>query len=186
MSETLISRESVEYLEILSDVFVELIRKASVGYEANSGDDITQSLVQCLQFIYLHGPSSIRKIATGLAITVPAVSQLVDRLVQKNLVIREHSEIDRRYARVSLTNEGSEVVRGARASRTTWLKAIMEKLPAEKRELLVDSLETFIETALETSGMVQEACVRCGIDHLAFCVVNKAHVATTGEPLGEY
>jgi DNA-binding MarR family transcriptional regulator len=186
MSKTILPRNSVEYLEILSEVFVELMRKATTAQDAQRDDDITPSLIQCLQYVYLHGPSSIRKIATGLGITVPAVSQLVDRLVQRGLVTREHNKEDRRYASVSLTDEGKQVVLDARTSRLAWLRTILDRIPEDKRATLVDSLEEFIHTALETTGRVDEACVRCGIDHLAFCVVNKVHISSTGEPLGEF
>jgi len=185
MSQTVLPRDSVEYLEILSDVFAELVRKEA-AQEDRSGSDITPSLVQCLEFIYLHGPSSIRKIASGLSITVPAASQLVERLVRKDLVTREHAREDRRLARVDLTEGGRRVVRRARSARATWLREILAQMPAERRAALVDSLEEFIRSALEARGNVDEACVRCGIDHLAFCIVNRAHISATGEPIERF
>lgn len=186
MSNTMLPKDSVEYLEILSGIFAELVRKSASARESQNSDDITPSLIQCLQHIYLHGPSSIRGIATGLSITFPAVSQLVDRLVKKGLVTREEGKEDRRFASVNLTDEGRATVLEARASRSKWLRDILDKMPGEKREALVDNLEEFIRIALETTGNIEEACVRCGIDHLAFCVVNKAKISKTGEPLGEY
>lgn len=186
MSQTTVPRESTEYLEILSDVFAELIRKAATTYETHGPGEITPSLAQCLQYIYLHGPSPIRKIAAGLSVSDPAASQLVDRLVQRNLVTREHSKEDRRLARISLTDEGLTLVEEARAARIQWLREILDKMPAERRSNLVDTLEEFIKLALEARGQVDEACVRCGIDHLAFCVVSRVHAQATGEPLEDY
>ena len=181
----MVPRNSVEYLEILSSVFAELVRKEAV-HEVRSADDVTPSLVQCLQYIYLHGPSSIRRIAAGLSITVPAASQLVDRLVQKNLVTREHRPEDRRFAKVDLTDSGRTLVGEARAARMAWLREIAAKMPEDRRAALVNSLEEFIRAALEARGNVDEACVRCGIDHLAFCVVNKVRMSAAGEPVVEF
>ncbi|HPP73845.1 MAG TPA: MarR family transcriptional regulator [Armatimonadota bacterium] len=186
MNETTLSRESIEYLEILSSVFAEIVRKEAASCESNSDSSITPSLVQCLQYIYLHGPSPVRKIATGLAITVPAASQLVERLVRKGLVNREHNKQDRRFASVSLTEEGIAVVQHARSARTAWLREVLNKMPEDKRRELVDTLEEFIKLILESSGNVDEACMRCGIDHLAFCIVNKVSVETTGKPMIEF
>lgn len=186
MSSTILPKDSVEYLEILSGVFVELVRKAASTRESHGSDDITPSLIQCLQHIYLHGPSSIRRIATGLSITFPAASQLVERLVRKGLVTREEGKEDRRFANVNLTDEGRSAVMEARASRSKWLRDILDKMPEERREALVDNLEEFIRIALETTGSIEEACIRCGINHVAFCVVNKAKISKTGEPLGEF
>lgn len=182
MEQSTLPRESVEYLEILSDVFAELVNKVEDGNGRENGD-ITPSLAQCLEFLYLHGASPIRRIASGLSITVPAVSQLVERLVLKNMVTREHNQEDRRLARVELTTEGREWIVRARSSRMEWLRDILGRMSESRRQSLVDSLEEFIRIALETSGHVDEACVRCGIDHLAFCVVNKAHQRATGEQM---
>ncbi|MEN6519793.1 MAG: MarR family transcriptional regulator [Armatimonadota bacterium] len=186
MNKNTLSKNSVEYLEILSAIFAELVRKAASAREPEASEDITPSLIQCLQHIYLHGPSSIRKIATGLSITFSAASQLVERLVRKGLATREESKKDRRFASVNLTDEGRSVVMEARAARSRWLRDIFDKIPDDRRETLVDNLEEFILLALETRESIEEACVMCGIDHLAFCVVNRASISKTGEPLGEY
>jgi DNA-binding MarR family transcriptional regulator len=186
MSQITLPRDSAEYLEILSDVFAEIVRKAAAARENHGAGEVTHSLAQCLGYIYLHGPSSIRKIAAGLSITVPAASQLVDRLVHKGLVVREHSREDRRLARVDLTDEGRAVVADARSARMAWLREILDRMSPERRSALVDSLEEFIRIALEAGGHVDEACVRCGIDHLAFCIVGRTHATTTGEPLEEF
>jgi DNA-binding MarR family transcriptional regulator len=186
MSQTLLPRESVEYLEILSEVFADIVRRATSGREAGGSGEVTHSLAQCLQYVYLHGPSSIRKVAAGLSITVPAASQLVDRLVQKNLVTREHSQEDRRLARVELTEEGRASVMQTRSARFGWLGEILDKLDEDRREALVDSLEEFIRAALESTGQFDEACARCGIDHLAFCVVSTSRTAATGSPIEKF
>lgn len=183
---TLVPRDSVDYLEILLEVFAEIVRRTTTGQENHAVGDITPSLVQCLQYIYLHGPSPIHRIATGMSMTLPGASQLVERLVQKRLVSRVHNPEDRRLARVELTDEGKAVVIEARSARSARLREVLDKMPAGQREALVNSLEKFIRLALESSGQVDEACARCGIDHLAFCVVNQAHVDSTGEPMEEF
>ncbi|MEN6372348.1 MAG: MarR family transcriptional regulator [Armatimonadota bacterium] len=186
MSKNTLSKNSVEYLEILSGIFAEMLRNAASARGLQVSEDITTSLIQCLQHIYLHGPSSIRKIATGLSITFPAASQLVERLVRKGLVTRDKGKTDRRVASVNLTDDGRSIVTKARAARSRWLRDIFDKMPDDRRETLVDNLEEFVLLALETSESVEDACIRCGIDHVAFCVVNKANISKTGEPLGEY
>lgn len=185
MEQAALTRESVEYLKILADVFAELVTKVTEE-DGRANGDVTPSLAQCLEYLYLHGPSPIRKIALGLSISVPAVSQLVERLVGKELVTREHSEDDRRLARVELTDVGRKWIVQARLSRMEWLRAILGMMTDERRSSLVDSLEEFIKLALETNGHVDEACARCGIDHLAFCVVGQAHQRVTGEPMEKY
>ena len=186
MPQTLLARESAEYVEILSEVFAEIVRKSTIPSESTASADVTQSLVQCLQYVYLHGLSPVGKIASGLDVSIPAASQLVDRLVQKSLVSRQHSDKDRRLARVELTDKGRRIVLENRDARLKWLRDILMRMPENNRKALVDSVECFIQAALETTGNFGEACVRCGIDHLAFCVVNKSCKEATGKSMQEY
>jgi DNA-binding MarR family transcriptional regulator len=186
MAQTLVPRESAEYFEILSEIFADFVHKSAPAHESNGSGDITPSLVQCLQYIYQHGPSSIRRIASGLSVSLPAASQLVDRLVQKELVTREHSLEDRRLAKVDLTKAGRQIVLGTRKARSEWLHDILDKMPEENKKALVKGLEEFVEVALESTGHFEEACAHCGIDHLAFCIVSKVRAATTGKPMEEF
>jgi hypothetical protein len=117
---------------------------------------------------------------------MPAASQLVERLVRRELVTRQESDKDRRSARVELTGAGRELVARAREEREEWFRNIWEKLPSDSRTRLVECLEEFISVALTTEQDVDKACVKCGIEHLAFCILNKAHVAATGEPVESY
>lgn len=184
MSDSTLPRESADYLEILTDVFSEVIDEQSCKSE--SSDDITPSLAQCLQFVFLHGQSPIGKIAAGLSITVPAASQLVDRLVQKQLVLREIRSEDRRQSYVTLTDAGKSFAEHNKAARTDWFKSIMAGMSDDKRASLVDGLEEFIRVAIEKGSDAECACVRCGIEHVAFCVVSKAHLDTTGEQMKDF
>jgi DNA-binding MarR family transcriptional regulator len=188
MSPDTVERDSEDYLELLAEVFSEIVQKGAENrYVAKASDgEVTHALMQCLQYIYLHGPCSIRRIAEGLSVSVPASSQLVDRLAHRELVSRHESEEDRRLTRVELTDAGRDVVRQARSERGEWFKQVCERLPRERRSALMEGLEEFILLAATTEQDVEKACVKCGIDHLAFCVLNRAHVAAVGKPLENY
>ena len=130
-----IARDSTEYVEIIAEVFVEAVRKAtrsSMGCECG-GEEITPALIECLQYVFLHGAPSIREIANGLEISLSAASQLVERLVKKELVTRREDEADRRLTKVELTDAGREVVRQMRDRRSKWFESIVSAMP-EARE----------------------------------------------------
>jgi len=181
-----LQRDSVEYIELLADVFAEIVQKGKENKHAAEAADVTPALMQCLQFVYLHGPCSVRRIAQGLSISVPAGSQLVERLVRRGLVTRQENDEDRRLSRIDLTDTGRENVKRARAERGEWFRTVIDRLPANKRCVLVDSLEEFVYLALDTGEDVEKACIRCGIDHLAFCVLNRAHRDAVGTPIEDY
>ena len=77
-----VSRDSSEYAEILAEIFIETMGK-STERQTCSDADITPALMECLQYVYLHGPSPVHQIASGLEMTISGASQLVDRLVKK-------------------------------------------------------------------------------------------------------
>jgi DNA-binding MarR family transcriptional regulator len=181
----MVRRDSVEYLDILSQVFTGLTRRMPDQRTLES-EGITPALSQCLEFVYLHGPSTIGKIADGLSISLPAASQLVDRLVKKGLVTRETSIEDRRRARAWLTDRGRLVIMRVRSTRSLWLRHVLDRMPEDRRKMLIDNLEEFIRLAIEVNGSAGDACVHCGIGHLAFCIVNKTHISAAGEPLEEF
>ena len=110
----------------------------------------------------------------------------MDRLVRKSLANRGEMANDRRLAAVDLTGHGRDLISEARQEKTDWIQSILSAMSLEQRHALVESLEDFIQLALLAEKDIESACVRCGIEHVAFCVLNRAHVAATGEQIKDY
>jgi len=170
-----LSRDSAEYVEIIAEVFVETVRKAAVDAMCSEygKEDITPALMECLQYLYLHGPSSIRDIASGLEVTLSAASQLVDRLVKKGLASRRENEKDRRLTMVEISDAGADRVSRMRERRYKWFESMINAMPEGKRRSFLDGLEGFLKVALTAEKNIDRACVRCGIQHMPFCVIDK-------------
>ena len=166
-----ISRDSAEYAEILAEIFVETVGKSAGKVDHDA--EITPALMECLQYVYLHGPSPIREIAGGLEVSLSAGSQLVERLVKKNLVTRRDSEEDRRSTKVELTEAGCDAVILMRKRKSEWFEGILQSMPHSQRKAFREGLESFLRIALASGDNVDRACVRCGMEHVSFCVVNK-------------
>lgn len=170
-----LSRDSIEYAEIVAEVFVETVRKYASEAMCceHENEEITRSLMECLQYVYLHGPSPIRQIAGGLEMTLSAASQLVDRLVKKELVTRRENETDRRLIAVELTPAGHDIVKQMRKRRSDWFESVLGVMNEDKRKALLESLEGFLSIALANDDNIDHACVRCGMEHVSFCVIHK-------------
>lgn len=168
------SRDSAEYAEMVAEVFIETVAKSAEKVMCCENDpDITPALMECLQYIFLHGPSPIRKIADGLEISLSAASQLVERLVKKNLVTRRENEQDRRLTEVQLTESGQDAVQQMRGKKSEWFDSILNAMSKEDRLAFRDGLEGFLKVALANVDNVDRACVRCGMEHASYCVVDK-------------
>ncbi|QZY51111.1 MarR family winged helix-turn-helix transcriptional regulator [Leucobacter tenebrionis] len=57
------------------------------------------------------GPMRLCQIQDGVLLSQPALSRMIDRLVERGLLHRESDPDDRRAVRISLTEEGSRVQR---------------------------------------------------------------------------
>src|SRR5665213_814565 len=64
-----------------------------------------------LYLLFYHQEASVKQAADFLGITKSAVSQLADPLVAKEYVSRRNDPKDRRIVRLSLTADGSQVLR---------------------------------------------------------------------------
>ncbi len=168
-------KESAEYAEILADLVVEILNKSAEDAlsDSNIPQDLTRSLVECLQYVFLHGDSSLKQISYGLGISIPAASQLVDRLVRKSLVERKEAELDRRSMLVQITESGIANIKNIREKRTQWFHGVLEKMSVSDRESLTNGLEGFIEGATEDSDDLERSCAKCGMKHVNFCILNK-------------
>ncbi len=175
MQELETTRESPEYAEMIADVFVEAVRKATAAAMCceHGEEEITPSLMQCMQYVFLRGPSPMREIAAGLEVSLSAVSQLVDRLVRKGLMTRQENQLDRRLAQVGLTPSGESLVRQMRERRSEWFESIAGAMPDEKRQAFLEGIEGFLRIALAREGNIDRACVRCGMEHTPLCVISE-------------
>jgi DNA-binding MarR family transcriptional regulator len=73
-------------------------------------------------------------------VAAPTMSRIVASLVESGLVLREPDPADRRAWLVKATEEGERIVSGVRSTRVQELGRRLERLPAEKRELLVSAI----------------------------------------------
>jgi DNA-binding MarR family transcriptional regulator len=55
-----------------------------------------------------HGPTRMRDVADGLAVSTPTATGIVDRLVSAGLVARNDDPLDRRIVACCLTDEGEK------------------------------------------------------------------------------
>ncbi len=178
--------DSSEYAEILAELFVEAVQKSEEKGIAAACPELTPSLLACLELVCVSGSCSVRNVAQGLDISLSAASQLVDRLVKKNLATRRENESDRRVIEVELSDEGIETVKRIRVRRSQWFASVARRMSAEKRKAFVEGMEEFLLHAVEGSNDVNKACAMCGRKHVAFCVVNRirGEIDSTVETVG--
>jgi DNA-binding MarR family transcriptional regulator len=89
-----------------------------------------------LLFLAEDGPRHVSAVAAHLGLSMPAVSHLVERLVQAGFLRRWEDHEDRRLRRVELTSDGRSLVEKIEDARTREFDEAFEGLsPAVRRKL---------------------------------------------------
>jgi DNA-binding MarR family transcriptional regulator len=77
---------------------------------------------------------TVGELAEGAGVAAPTATRMLDCLARDGLVVRRHSETDRRAVLVSLTAEGTETVDTAHARAEEWRSRIFDSLEPAERE----------------------------------------------------
>jgi DNA-binding MarR family transcriptional regulator len=83
---------------------------------------------------------SLSDTADFIGLSLPAMSRLVDGLVDKGLMKRRASDNDRRHLRLSLTPAGQTALRGARAQAQAKLAEVVTQLDTTQHSALIDTM----------------------------------------------
>jgi len=101
--------------------------------------DLTMSQAQALRLL-ASAPISTGALAGKLGISAPAVSQLTDRLIRKELIERRAAERDRRSVTVELSVTGRRLVDGFRRRRNEVFEHALLKLSDADRDEVIGAL----------------------------------------------
>ncbi|MBB6671229.1 MarR family transcriptional regulator [Cohnella nanjingensis] len=85
------------------------MNKIVVGYAKMLDKDLTAPQFYIIQILAAEGSRNCSELAAALDITLPAVTNLSNKLVRKGYVERLASESDRRSVYLRLTDEGRQV-----------------------------------------------------------------------------
>jgi len=95
---------------------------------------------------------SVGDIAHGVGISMPAASELVDRLVEAGLVERLHDPADRRRVLLHLTQRARAFTEEMTALRRCQLSDALAQMTPAERPVLIRSLEALLAALQRTSG----------------------------------
>ena len=94
-----------------------------------------------LEFIGNSQDIIMRDIADFLKASVSTVTGIVDKLVNKELVLRHYSQEDRRIINIALSTKGDEMFRLYRDQKTKMCNAILSALDEREQDRLIELFE---------------------------------------------
>lgn len=93
---------------------------------------------------------SVNDISRFLSISPPAVSQLVDKLVQMKLVERKENPDDRRQKSHYLTSKGKKLLNKKHQYSHQWVEDLITEIPEEEKESLTSALSLLNRCLMQT------------------------------------
>jgi DNA-binding MarR family transcriptional regulator len=118
-------KDSLDAASAFYDILVQVNRLILFPPDTSSPlNDLPVSQVRCLNAVGGDEGRKMQEIAARLHIKLPAMSQMVDRLVRKGLMERRPDPTDRRVARLHLTPRAVHIIAEARQIRVEHLHRI--------------------------------------------------------------
>jgi DNA-binding MarR family transcriptional regulator len=143
--------------ELAGNLGAVLERLVALIRSLNTDNPMSRTASGTLATLERSGPSRLTALATREGVTQPAMTQLVSRLEDNGLVRREPDPSDGRVVRVVITDEGLALMTRRRAERAGRLASLLDQLPLDQRQVLIDSLPAL--SALADTHLAAPAAV---------------------------
>jgi DNA-binding MarR family transcriptional regulator len=110
-------------------------------------NDLSMSHIGALIHLYHVGKSGVTELGNHLDVTSAAASQMLERLVQQELILRSEDPDDRRVKQIVLTERGNRLIEDALRARQSWLDDLTETLTDAEKKTIKVALEILIDRA---------------------------------------
>ena len=146
--------DDVFYQEMLN-WFAALDRQSLADFHHFTRDaGLTMLQMHLLMYLHSHGACEMTILVDATLTSKAAVSQMVDRLVQQQLVERAEAPTDRRVKLVTLTRKGKRIVDASMHARQGWLERASALLTPQQKLQVANALHTLAEATTRAEGDV--------------------------------
>jgi DNA-binding MarR family transcriptional regulator len=116
---------------------------------------LSMSHIGALFHIHREGRCGVTELGNHLGVTSPAASQMLERLVQQELILRTEDPKDRRGKRIVLTDKGNRVLEDGILARQSWLDDLSETLSDGEKETIMLGLNILIDKVKNLSQPIE-------------------------------
>ena len=131
----------------LQEQMIALVRAFGLhqGDRTPCGKPVSVAEAHTLLELSRHGPLSQRDLAAWLRLEKSTVSRLVAQLEQREWLVRERSEDDKRVLLLALTPEGRRIAGELAEARRARFARLLAALPEKEREPVLRALVVLVE-----------------------------------------
>lgn len=107
--------------------------------------DLTMPQLKLVLLLYLNGPSRMSEIASALDVSLATATGVADRLVERNIVLRESHPDDRRVVLCCLSEKGEELIGGLWHLARERVRELLGMVDPAKLVLVTEVLEALLK-----------------------------------------
>lgn len=127
------------------DVFMNRSMRSWHLFAKSTGLSMPQFSI--LMQLHHKGACGMSEVSERFEITPAAASQLVDKLVQSGLIVREEDPNDRRARLLNLTDKGRQLIQLGIEERYRWVDELADKLTPDEKTKISEALVALTEAA---------------------------------------
>jgi DNA-binding MarR family transcriptional regulator len=117
--------------------------------------DMTMPQLKVILLLFLNGPSRMSVIASELGVSLATATGVVDRLVERNIVLREGDPEDRRVVLCRLSDKGEKLISGLWHLSRERAKELLKAIAMPQLLLVKEAVETLLKAGETMEGDLQ-------------------------------
>jgi len=139
-------------LKTWTEIFMRRSMHNFIRYAKESG--LSMSQIGALFRIH-RGTRGVSDLGDHLDITKAAASQMLERMVQQNLILRTEDPHDRRSKQIVLTEKGCQTLQESMDARQEWLNDLAKNFSSSEKEQIISALNLLIEKAKQIESLTE-------------------------------
>ena len=128
-----------------------------------------------LKMLSNSSPFNLSDLAKILSVSNAAIGKNIDKLVQYKLVRKRFRKKDRRTAKVSITQEGQEIVENYNDLKIEKQVKVFKKFSKKDKENFINYLKSFVKNTLHEDMDTDILCLQCNGSCGENCIVKEAN-----------
>lgn len=135
---TLSIEEKVSELMIQVHEIVRRYRSRQRDFVKEADSGLNHREIETLFRLGIAGECTMSQLAQEIVLSMSSATMIVDRLVQKGIVSREHSSTDRRVVMIKLTEDGGQAYKTIYEDIMRMGRTMLESLTEQEQDMLLD------------------------------------------------
>jgi len=118
--------------------------------------DLTMSQLKGVLLLFISGPSRMSDIASALGVSLATATGVMDRLVERDIVLREGDPEDRRVVLCRLSSKGEKLISELWQLSRDRAGELMRALAPSQLLLITEALEALLQAGEATEESLQQ------------------------------